>query len=225
MHHQHNGTQIISHSWSSLQPEFPSDIRHPWAHLSTTFQSYSSSEHRRMGCTLRVYSSVYWNQVYQISHSDNSPSFKLQWDRLLVEEAITLLWRIWSDRNNRLHGTTKDEAQQKLRDHIIGQVKQVYLSPPRLQKWYSKITDIPLSIRLKRNTTNLQRWLSRVNHQRKVSSIIRQRQANNQLSLMDAYRRAQVCIPDCRKYPPYIGGIMCVWVVFWGAPLLTTLYN
>jgi hypothetical protein len=57
------------------------------------------------------YSSIYWSQVYRELHSENSSSFKAHWDRLLVEEAIILLWQIWSDRNTQIHGTTKVEAQ------------------------------------------------------------------------------------------------------------------
>jgi len=55
---------------------------------------------------------------------------------------------------------------------------------------------------LRRSTTNLQRWLSRVNHQKKVSQFMSERCTYNQLMLRDSFKRANVMISDYQKFPP-----------------------
>jgi len=124
------------------------------------------------------------------------------WDRSLVQHSVTLLQKIWNDRNVHLHGSSKAEAAQKLRERVLHQDRQVYAHPPKLHKRLSAIRRILLHDRLRRSTTNLQRWLSRIHHQHYVSRRIQSHRKSDQLSLISAYRRANISITKRQKYPP-----------------------
>jgi len=124
------------------------------------------------------------------------------WDKILVESCITLLQCIWHDQNMHIHGTSKIEASTKLRERILSRVTKLYTHPPKLHKCFPKITSIPLNVRLKRNTTNLQRWLARISHQQHVSRILQSTQSSGQLSLLHAYKCANINISERQKYPP-----------------------
>lgn len=116
----------------------------------------------------------------------------------MVESAITLAQKIWSFHISFIHGSSRVEAKSKLRERVISKAQLLYALTPKLHSRFSPISLVPLSVRVKRSTTNLQRWLSRVEHQIKVTKI----SADNQLSLAQAYKRLHIDTSDVRKYPP-----------------------
>ncbi len=135
-----------------------------------------------------------------MAHESSRKSRNVSWSIKLVEGAIDLYRKIWSDRNSFVHGTTRQESRVKLRDQIISRMlKQIYLNPPKLHKRFPWITNIPLQVRLQRNTTNLHRWLSQLQHQIRVTKFLSQHQGSNQLSLRVAYQRGNVDLPPIRK--------------------------
>jgi len=152
---------------------------------------------------LRGYIFIYWEELYYLAHESSRKSRNVSWSIKLVEGAIDLYRKIWSDRNSFVHGTTRQESRVKLRDQIISRMlKQIYLNPPKLHKRFPWITNIPLQVRLQRNTTNLHRWLSQLQHQIRVTKFLSQHQGSNQLSLRMAYQRGNVDLPPIRKFPP-----------------------
>ena len=80
----------------------------------------------------------------------------LDWDQKLVEASLQLLKEIWSGQNEFLHGRTKQEASDTLRQLTIERVAQIYKFPPKLHKHFPKIHRVTLQERLSRNTTSLQ---------------------------------------------------------------------
>jgi len=131
---------------------------------------------------IRGYTSIYWVYIFEHSHSHDIVCTSQTWDRSLVQHSVTLLQKIWNDRNVHLHGSSKAEAAQKFRVRVVHQVRQVYAHPPKLHKRFSAIQRILLHDRLRQSATNLQRWLSRINHQYYVSRRIQSHRKSDQLS-------------------------------------------
>jgi hypothetical protein len=94
------------------------------------------------------YTSIYWVYIFQHSHSHDIVHTSQTWDRSLVQHSVTLLQKIWKDRNVHLHGSSKAETAQTLRVRVVYQVRQVYAHPPNLHKRFSVIQRIPLHDRL-----------------------------------------------------------------------------
>jgi len=156
-----------------------------------------------VGTILCGFTSTIWeDMVRKARKSDGFSTIHPNWAKKLIASIIHLTTTIWNDQNKTLHGSSRMEAQQLLRSRILKQVHHIYQHPPILHSQFQAITKVPLDKRLLCSTTNLQRWLSRLSHQRKVSSLLKKRYKNNQLSLKQAYRRSNLVIPDDRKFPP-----------------------
>jgi hypothetical protein len=148
------------------------------------------------------YTSIYWKDLFQTTHSQRNSPIIDQGGGKMVAGVIALSRQIWNDRNANLHGTTKLEASQKVRECVTAKVRKNYLNPPKLHKRFAKIKAAPLQIRLSRNTTNLQRWLSRISHQKRVSQFIFTNSNCGQMSLRESFRRASILNSDYREFPP-----------------------
>jgi hypothetical protein len=149
------------------------------------------------------FTSNYWNTVFYMAHSHSSSTKTIQlWDQKLVEESLNLYQFIWTTRNIFLHGTTKLEAEAKLRDRVLEQVNDIYKNPPKLHKRFRKINSIPLPQHLKFDTLHLQRWIQCLKPQSEVSKLILARESRSQLSLCQAYKRANMVLKPPDKYPP-----------------------
>jgi hypothetical protein len=151
---------------------------------------------------LRGFIYIYWEELYYYAHESSGAPRNVSWSVKMVEGAIDLYRKIWSDHNSFIHGATSQESQVKLRDQILSRVRQIYPNPPKLHKRFSRVTNIPLQVQLQRNTTNFQRWLSRIQHQIHVMKFISQTRGSNQLSLCMAYQRGNVDLPPVRKFLP-----------------------
>jgi hypothetical protein len=117
---------------------------------------------------MRGYISTYWAYYISIQHPNCIPN----WDISLISHILTLTTAIWRDRNRVIHGDTKKAAAALLRERTIRQVYELHQNPPFLHRRYPKITSIPLSERLSRSTTYLQRWLDHVQHQKQITRHI-----------------------------------------------------
>jgi len=119
-----------------------------------------------------------------------------------VEAALTLYKGIRNDRNIFLHGNNRKEAAKNLWCRILNIVDQVYANPPKLHPRFPKVTKIPLITRKDHNTTAVQKWLSRLDHQIIVSQRLFKQATEKQLTLEQAFRRAHVDVSPSNKYPP-----------------------
>jgi len=146
---------------------------------------------------------LYWISVYQASTTMASPySPSNTWDVKLVELAITLAHQIWSFRNSSIHGSSRVASKLKFRERVLSKVKRIYDHHPTLHPRFKTISAVPLTYRIQRSTTTLQRWISQLDHQIKISKILFQSNTNSQLSLAQAYKWLNIDIKDARKYPP-----------------------
>jgi hypothetical protein len=127
----------------------------------------------------------------------------LDWDHRLVEECIQLSKAIWDDRNEFLHGKTRKEACEKLRQHVVHRVSHIYQCPSKLHRRYHKVQHIPLQERLQSSTTTLQRWLARIEHQMTMSRQLIKYESSHQLSIKQALLGVNVDIARSRKFPPW----------------------
>jgi hypothetical protein len=85
---------------------------------------------------------------------------------------MDLLVDIWTNRNQVIHGKNAEENRMKAREATIQKVKNMYQNPPKLAPRFSPITIIPLEQRIKRSTQQLKDWMTRVEHQKKVTAFL-----------------------------------------------------
>jgi len=135
---------------------------------------------------LRGYISSFWEVAYNTAHSSTMEKKCSNWAVQLVLASSELYHKIWKDRNQFIHGSNRQEARAKLREHILSQVHSIYKHPPKLHKRFPRVLSVPLHDRLKRSTLNLQCWLSRIDHQISVSHFLLKSRPSGQLSLLQA---------------------------------------
>ncbi len=151
---------------------------------------------------LQGYTFVYWVSLFNLAHSDNSKQQSTRWDVKLVTSGIQILKEIWSDRNSQFHGTIKAETRILHRERILNQVHHIYAHPPRLHKRFPRVTAIPLATRVSGSTTNLERWLSHLEHQKTISRLLFHNDSIGQLTLKQAFGRVGMDLIDQGKLPP-----------------------
>jgi hypothetical protein len=151
---------------------------------------------------LKGYISRYWKNAQSITSQKSSCTKQSRWDTEITSLAITLLRKIWEARNTHVHGTTLNEANEKLRARIHAKVTQLYSTPPTLAPRYHKITTIPLEQRLRKPTKELQDWLTRIMHQQRITALINSSLPPGQLILQQAYARKCIKQQTQHKYPP-----------------------
>jgi hypothetical protein len=151
---------------------------------------------------LRGFTSIYWNDLYQQAHAGYPSTPNPQWDVTLVAESVNLSQQIWYDRNSHLHGTSTEMALQLKCERVLEQVRQIYKRPPSLHSRFKPVTNIPIKTRLARTTTNLQRWISRIDQQKKETKFLVKTAPQTQMSLMQSIRRANIDIFINSKSPP-----------------------
>jgi hypothetical protein len=132
---------------------------------------------------LKGYTSKYWMTLYQVitSKSNHSRHPTPQRDTKLVSLTIQLFKSIWEDRNQSLHGTSRQEASVKARKRILNKVHAIYRNPTKLASRYSQIKQIPLHDRLRHSTKVLQRRLTSMDHQWQVTTMINNKKTKGQL--------------------------------------------
>ncbi len=100
----------------------------------------------------------------------------------------------------------------------------LYKCPPKLNSDYRKIRAVPLHERLSRSTTQLQQWLSQVNHQIQTTKY------NAATKKMLKFPYVHIVVPDrlpdltlCAKTP--LGEKPLFWnICYQVLPLLTTSF-
>lgn len=137
---------------------------------------------------LNGFISTYWGK-YQDNHTTASKYNPNTWRNRLILANLTLKREIWEARNKTVHGVTLKQQRQYEHEQISKEVLNLYNNPPELHPRYPAITDIPLDIRLKRNTRQLSEWVHRITHQIEMTKRFQQEQ-QGQLTLQEAYRRA-----------------------------------
>jgi hypothetical protein len=134
---------------------------------------------------LHGYTSIKWHQIIQHLSSlpQSSNHLSQNWPVKLISHAITLYKKIWEDRNQLIHGKTRQEALIQERLHIQANVPHRYKHPPKLAKRYPKIHSNPIHTRLQRSTTHLKQWINRIHHRARVSQYLRDNTSSSQLTL------------------------------------------
>ena len=115
---------------------------------------------------------------------------------------IELYFSIWEEHNLDLHGRTVEESKQKAREAIISRVQTIYVNPPILVSRFPAVTSIPLNQRLKCTTQQLKDWLTRLEHQKKISGFIFANRSPGQLTIQQAFNNARKKSGAKDKYPP-----------------------
>jgi hypothetical protein len=146
---------------------------------------------------IRGFVSKYWKDIEHIQMENN----KL-WDTKLTGAMLQLHKEIWEGRNTVVHGRTIEEARKKARESVTNKVKDIYRRPPTLAARYPSIFEVPLENRLKRTTEQLNEWLHRIEHQRRVSEVIHSTLPPGQMTLQVAYARKGYSTQRKREFPP-----------------------
>ena len=119
----------------------------------------------------------------------------------MVSEFMDLHKAIWEKRNEWVHGKTQEEKKTRARAAIIKQVEELYKRKPILAKRYHKIDQMPLEIRRRQGTAQLQAWLAKIKHQIHVTQVLQTTLPPGQLSLREAFNNARGYTKS-NKYPP-----------------------
>jgi hypothetical protein len=108
----------------------------------------------------------------------------------------------WEDRNIFVHGKTTIESQTKVREAIVQKVRELYCKPSKLAARNHAISHIPIKVRLRQSTANLKDWLSRIEHQIRVTLVLQNPRLSGQLTIQEAFKKARSRYCDDNKYPP-----------------------
>lgn len=152
---------------------------------------------------LKGYISDYWRIAYWQSHGTHSSSTDHLWAINLVSATIGMYKAIWADGDTHIHGTNWLEAQKLLRDRLIRRVPLIYAHPPKMDKPFQRVQKMPLQDHVWRSNLYLQRWLSRIEHQERVTKLILQTMPPNQPTIVEAFKRIKHQQKDSFKYPPW----------------------
>jgi hypothetical protein len=151
---------------------------------------------------MRGYTSLKWSQCQNAQHSQNKRNQTAQWGCTLVKLTLELHMQIWNDRNKAVHGKMVVEAQLKACEAVLRQVKDIYANPPRIAHRFQQIHQVPLDIRLRRSTQQLQDWWHRIQHHEKVTIYLNSRRPPGQLTLHQAFWNHIRYKDTISKYPP-----------------------
>jgi len=174
---------------------------------------------------LRGYTSIYWLHAYNNLCESYLISPNPSWDSILTSTSIQILKRIWENRNKYVNGHSKSDQRNKLRSRIIEQVQSIYANPPRLHRRFQRIHKVSLKDRSNCSTNQLIHWLSRIQHQKQISKLLREKEELAQPSI----RCFLVPLPVSEgiissKFPPYEGSIN-LGLPTMVSPLLTSFFS
>jgi len=144
------------------------------------------------------YISNFWNKLAVKTRTTK----KQYWESKLTSISLNLHKTIWEGRNCHVHGANVKEAKQRAREAIITKIKKLYKTPPRLASRYQSILSVPLEIRIRKSTAQLQDWLNKIRHQQRVSEILHSTLPPGQLTLQQAFARGTKNNDQPLKYPP-----------------------
>ncbi len=149
---------------------------------------------------LKGYISNYW-QILQVAHHNMGPESWKSWEQSLTTLSLTHYKSLWDNRNKFIHGDTWIEAKQKQCERVLQHTEELYKNPPRIHSCFTPSRRVLYQDRIKHSTIHLTRWLSRVEHQRKISQLLFIYQGSTQLTIMAAFCRASLR-PQIHDYPP-----------------------
>jgi hypothetical protein len=122
---------------------------------------------------LRGYTSKYWMEPQrQDQHTMKDSKKRPPWNITLIRSLLNLHIKILSDRNTHIHGTSLKGNYQKLRQHTLEQVKNIYNKNAKLAPRYQAINTIPLETRLRHTTQRLQQLIARIEHQKTMTEYL-----------------------------------------------------
>ncbi len=151
---------------------------------------------------IRGYISKKWLYANQRMTAQKTKSTGKKWNIIVTQVILDMHHEIWKSRSESVHGKTKKEARERARAAIERQVKVIYQTPPKLALRFPKITEVPLEIRLRKTTNQLQDWIQRIKHQQKVTNIINSARPPGQLTLRQAFANATRQRSHAHDYPP-----------------------
>jgi hypothetical protein len=130
------------------------------------------------------YISQHWTISYDTLHDPLLSPPRVDWDCQLILAIFCLYKGIWDNRNSFLHGSSREDSRQKLRDRLIDQVKELYNNLPKLATRYPPIRFLPFDQRINNCNLHLSRWLSQIRHQILVSQTLRSDSLRAQQSIL-----------------------------------------
>lgn len=91
--------------------------------------------------------SMVWRSLQQHLDSENpkAPRRKADdWLNSAIHQLLKFSLRCWKQRNHQIHGSTRQEKQQKALTAACEKIQTVYSSPPTLDPQFRSIFEIPL---------------------------------------------------------------------------------
>jgi hypothetical protein len=115
---------------------------------------------------------------------------KTTWNRIIIRKSIQLHQEIWQDRNLAILGFTQEEMRKREHEKLQEEVRRLYDENHQLHPRFTPIASAPLESRLGRSAKQLQQWIHRVQHQIRMTSIIKEIEQGRQLTIRQAYQQA-----------------------------------
>ncbi len=124
---------------------------------------------------LRGYISTYWSRAYIDLCEPQQEIPNPSWDISLTSTSTQIYKCIWESRNKYVNRSSKADQSQKVHLCISEQVRSIYKNPPRLHQRVPRIHKVSLEDHLRSPMVQLVHWLSRIQHQKQVSKILREK--------------------------------------------------
>ena len=117
--------------------------------------------------------STTWKTIQNVIDASNPKPPKRSasaWMNASIHQLLKFSLRCWKARNSKIHGSTKQEQQQKALQNVRDQIRDIYAHPPKLATHFRPIFEIPLEHRLKLSLQAAEQWISLIRHQAKVTT-------------------------------------------------------
>lgn len=117
-------------------------------------------------------STTWWTlQAFIDSANPRAPKRSASdWMNTITHQFLKFSLRCWKQRNNSVHGATRQEQEIIALQHVRERITELYENPPQLASHYQSIYAIPLAHRLKMPLQAAEQWVSMITHQAKVTS-------------------------------------------------------
>jgi len=113
-----------------------------------------------------------WQQIQELVDSNNPQRpqrTSMSWMQNAIHQMLKFSLRCWKERNNKIHGSTKQEKKTLALKAAWQKIKELYAQPPTLAPQFGSIFAIPLEHRLILPLQAAEQWLSMVAHQIRVT--------------------------------------------------------
>ena len=113
-----------------------------------------------------------WKTIQDLIDSANPKPPKRNataWLNSATHQFLKFSLRCWKERNNMVHGSTRQEQRAIELEQARDRIKAIYANPPTLAPQFRSILEIPLVHRLNMPLQAAEHWLSLIDHQVRVT--------------------------------------------------------